>query len=94
MARPDQVVSAIELGFDIFSGSYPMKITQNIQAMMFETQYTKKITNVITESDNSEESGVPAKRIKLSESQNDNRNGENVSEEQKKELFIDLKDTK
>ena len=34
--RPDKVVNAIELGFDLFTGSYPYILTLKNQATLFE----------------------------------------------------------
>jgi hypothetical protein len=34
-SRPDQIVKAVELGFDLFSGSYPFVLTNKSQALIF-----------------------------------------------------------
>lgn len=80
--RPDQVVQAVELGFDIFTGSFPYLLTQENHACMYEYKMTANEKSV--ESDEETEGPeVPIKRQKLSE-----------SVEKTKETFIDLKDQK
>lgn len=82
-ARPDQVVEAVEFGFDLFTGSYPFVITQNCQALVFESEMSDD--NAEAANKEEEEYEVKAKKRK-----------ESIPEQPKKEnkVLIDLKDKK
>ncbi len=51
---PEKVVEAVELGFDLFTGSYPYILTDKRQALMFNYEM----------SPDSEDIETPAKRAK------------------------------
>ncbi len=78
--RPDKVMQAIEIGFDIFSGVYPSLLTQQSYASLYE-----HIIQPVVETDASDDEAVPVKRQKL-----------NVPElvKENKNTFIDLTDQK
>jgi hypothetical protein len=86
VSRPDQVVSAVELGFDIFNGAYPMKATQQNQALMFDYVYS---SSQKSEDDDEEDYEVSAKRRKVTEDEN-----KTDSKSSKSPLLIDLGDKK
>ena len=54
--RPDKVIRAIELGFDLFTGCYPFLITMKNEASLFEFEMSDI---------NEEEEAVPTKRRRL-----------------------------
>lgn len=54
--RPDKVMSAIELGFDLFTGCYPYMITMKNEATLFEFKMDDQ---------DEQEEPVPAKRRRL-----------------------------
>ena len=78
--RPDQIMQAIEIGFDVFSGVYPSLLTQQSHASVYEYRMQPE-----AEADSGDEEAVPAKRQKLILP--------DVVKE-KKEVFIDLTDQK
>ncbi len=82
VCRPDQVVSAVELGFDIFNGSYPMKVTQLNQALMFDFVYSP---NQNSEDHDDEDYEVSAKKRRFTENETD-------SKAQQSPLLINLND--
>jgi len=51
---PENVVEAVELGFDLFTGSYPYILTEKRQALMFDYEMSEDNENIET----------PAKRVK------------------------------
>lgn len=51
---PEKVVEAVELGFDLFTGSYPYILTDKRQALMFDYEMNE----------DNEDPETPAKRIK------------------------------
>jgi hypothetical protein len=66
--RPDQVMQAVELGFDIFTGSYPYLETQKGHACM----YDYKMPNDINSDSDDEQENVPIKKRKIEDlSKND-----------------------
>jgi hypothetical protein len=77
-------VSAVELGFDVFNGSYPMKLTQGSQALMFDYVYERK-----AEDSDEEEYEVSAKRRRVA-----NDEASSVTEKSQTQLLIDLNDKK
>ena len=81
--RPDQVVNAVELGFDIFSGSFPYLLTQKGHAGLYDYKMPIATNNDSDHSDNDDEpaSKVPIKKRK-------------ISEPSMHENFIDLNDKK
>lgn len=53
--RPDKVLNAIELGFDLFTGSYPYLVTIKNEAILFDVKMVE----------NSDEDEIPTKRRRL-----------------------------
>ena len=78
--RPDQILNAVELGFDVFSGSFPFILTQQNRASL----YKYKMDQIASANGEEENSEVPVKRRKLTE----------TTSSPTTEQFIDLKDQK
>ena len=63
--RPDNVVKAVELGIDLFSGSYPYVITQRGEVCVYEYKMTdddKKTNEEKDDDDDDDESSEPASK--------------------------------
>lgn len=84
--RPDQIISAVEIGFDVFSGSYPFLLTQQSHASLYE--YKMVLDTDSNQSDSDECDEVPVKRQKIDDTKNV------VKAEKTNEFFIDLTDQK
>lgn len=64
-SRPDQVVQAVELGFDIFNGAYPFLLTEKFEALLFDFKLKTSSINEKDESSDEDHGEKKAKYIKL-----------------------------
>ena len=64
-ANPCQAVEAVEFGFDMFSGSYPKKISEKGQALMFSYELEDKNKNEEEDDDDTENNRKSAKRQRV-----------------------------
>lgn len=85
--RPDHVIKAVELGFDLFAGSYPLVVTNNNQAMAFD--YTLDEEDKKSADDN----GVQSQNEHSNESEHEESRPKRIKIEQKP-ILLDLKDKK
>ena len=89
-SRPDIIVQAVELGFDIFNGSYPMKVTSNCQAIMFQPVFSTKRS--ISNDSDTEEYESASKRAKLGENGEKQDKSQQVEKDAKQSIYLDLND--
>ena len=90
---------SVELGFDIFSGSYPFVLTQRGQAISFRyllSDNKRKIEEALS-ADEASENNRPQKRQKLEEGDKE-KNGHAKTDDPKqaenRETFLNLSDRK
>ena len=95
-------MNAIELGFDIFTGSYPYLLSQRGQALVFDYElsdeeelnetHVNKYTEEKDDDQEDEEANAPGKRRKIQE---DDVPAKRIKIEQNKyKILIDLNDKK
>ena len=65
-SRPDQVLNAVELGFDIFSGSFPFVLTQQSHASLYEYKMEAIASKFYEEDSKNNGEEIPMKKQKIS----------------------------
>jgi queuine/archaeosine tRNA-ribosyltransferase len=94
-SRPDQVLNAIELGFDIFTGSFPFLTTQRSQASIYNYKYDYEIENKNSnDDDNDDDDHCGPRRSKRLKTNDENLNKKIKTSKTTTETFIDFKDLK
>ena len=97
-SSPIQVIQAVELGFDLFSGTYPFLLTQRNQAMSLSYDLEQIVEQI--EAAKEEEENEPPKKMKKVENENQEVKAEKVvttnsaQEINSDGVFLDLTDSK
>lgn len=97
-SSPIQVIQAVELGFDLFSGTYPFLLTQRNQAMSLSYDLEHIVEQI--EAAKEEEENEPPKKMKKVENENQEVKAEKVVTTNLAQainsdgVFLDLTDSK
>ena len=88
-SAPNQVIQAVELGFDLFSGTYPYLLTQRNQAMSLSYDLDQ-----VEAAKEEEENEPPRKMKKVEDETNREVRAEKVSPSNSDGVILDLTDVK